>query len=266
MRERDGCSHSSGPKDAIVWESCPGCPKCTPNNGLVLRKGSWRTTTSHESIFMFAKTDSYYCDRDAVATEAAMTTVERNKYSRVLDDEDEQFAVKHEHEFTGQTANLRSVWIISAEPTSEKHYAAYPTALAERCILASTSAGGVCAECGAPWARVVEKSPAGSWSDHANDDERGQIGQNRNYDRGSYIPRQSSNTFRPTCNHIAATKPATVLDPFGGTGRTSIAAIRNGRRAILCELNPASVEISARVVGSENPLFGGVNIVEHTAA
>jgi site-specific DNA-methyltransferase (cytosine-N4-specific) len=36
----------------------------------------------------------------------------------------------------------------------------------------------------------------------------------------------------------------TVLDPFGGSGTTGIAAIELGRKAILIELNPAFVEIS----------------------
>ena len=31
----------------------------------------------------------------------------------------------------------------------------------------------------------------------------------------------------------------TVLDPFGGSGTTGQVAIEHGRRAILCELNPA---------------------------
>ena len=30
----------------------------------------------------------------------------------------------------------------------------------------------------------------------------------------------------------------TVLDPFGGSGTTAGVALRNGRNAILCELNP----------------------------
>lgn len=39
--------------------------------------------------------------------------------------------------------NARSVWTIAQEPTSLDHFAAYPTRLAERCILAGCPAGGV---------------------------------------------------------------------------------------------------------------------------
>lgn len=46
------------------------------------------------------------------------------------------------------------------------HYASFPVALPDRCIRAGTSEAGCCADCGAPWARVVEKvskrkTPAG---------------------------------------------------------------------------------------------------------
>lgn len=38
---------------------------------------------------------------------------------------------------------------------------------------------------------------------------------------------------------LAGSRPGdTVLDPFGGAGTTGLVAQRNGRRAILCELNP----------------------------
>lgn len=41
----------------------------------------------------------------------------------------------------------------------------------------------------------------------------------------------------------------TVLDPFGGSGTTAGVAVRNGRHAILCELNPDyAALVSARVI------------------
>ncbi len=52
----------------------------------------------------------------------------------------------------------------------------------------------------------------------------------------------------------------TVLDPFGGSGTTAGVAIKHGRRAILCELNPDYAEmIPARVraiAGDQPSLFG----------
>ncbi len=53
-------------KTVAVYEPCPGCEKCLPNGGLVLRRGKWRPTTAHEYVFMFSKSDRYFCDGDAV--------------------------------------------------------------------------------------------------------------------------------------------------------------------------------------------------------
>ena len=53
-----------------TWADCPGCEKCAPNGGLVLRRGSWRPTTSHEYIFMMTKTDRYFADGEAVREES----------------------------------------------------------------------------------------------------------------------------------------------------------------------------------------------------
>lgn len=38
----------------------------------------------------------------------------------------------------------------------------------------------------------------------------------------------------------------TVLDPFGGSGTTGVAALKHGRKAVLCELNKEYVEIAER--------------------
>ncbi len=44
------------------WQDCPGCPKCLPNDGLVLRKGSWRPTSSYEHVIFMAKDKDYFAD------------------------------------------------------------------------------------------------------------------------------------------------------------------------------------------------------------
>ena len=48
------------------YTDCPGCEKCAVSGGLVLRRGAWRPTTSHEYIFMLTKTDKYFADGEAV--------------------------------------------------------------------------------------------------------------------------------------------------------------------------------------------------------
>ncbi|WP_205026425.1 DNA-methyltransferase [Cereibacter johrii] len=54
-------------------------------------------------------------------------------------------------------------------------------------------------------------------------------------------------TFPPDliepCILAGAPVGGTVLDPFGGSGTTAGVALKHGRRAILCELNPDSIDL-----------------------
>lgn len=51
---------------------------------------------------------------------------------------------------------------------------------------------------------------------------------------------------------LAGSRPGDlVLDPFGGAGTTALAALKHGRRALLCELNPEYVALAEnRIAGS----------------
>lgn len=48
------------------------------------------------------------------------------------------------------------------------------------------------------------------------------------------------------CVLAGSPEGGTVLDPFGGSGTTGLAAHRHGRKAVLVELNPAYVEIAQK--------------------
>ena len=52
---------------------------------------------------------------------------------------------------------------------------------------------------------------------------------------------------------LAGSRPGgTVLDPFGGSGTTAQVAVEEGREAILCELNPAYIELAhQRIAGTQ---------------
>lgn len=52
------------------------------------------------------------------------------------------------------------VWRVATEAFPLTHFATFPTELVKPCIQAGTSEHGCCAECGAPWRRVVERSRA----------------------------------------------------------------------------------------------------------
>ena len=64
--------------------------------------------------------------------------------------------------------------------------------------------------------------------------------------------------WRPSCKHQAAARPAMVLDPFCGSGRTGVEAVRMGLDFVGVELNPAYVEMATRLIKEEFPLFGAV--------
>lgn len=250
-----GAGVPSATKNA-EWRDCAGCRKCEPNGGYVLRRGKWRPTSSWEPIIMLAKSARYYCDGDAVKTPPAEATTSRDQYSRVIDDPDEQFAVKHDHETICDGANIRDVWSIPAEPLREKHYAAFPTKLVETCLRAGTSAHGYCAKCGSPWCRVVEHKsvphPSPRSSGRAAIDTKG--GNQANGSAGM-APEVETVGWRASCKCGAETRPGLVLDPFTGSGRTGIAAGRLGLDFVGCELNPDYHAMATRLLRDESPLF-----------
>lgn len=257
-----GASSGTANSDmAATWHDCPGCKKCTPHGGYILRRGSWRPTSSYEPVLMLAKSAGYFADGEPVKT----APVGRDKYTRVIDDPDEQFAVKHDHETFCDGANLRDVWTIASEPLKEEHYAAFPTALVEKCLRAGTSAKGYCPECGSPWARVIESVDTGKRQKMADgwDTDPGAHGNIHRDGREQGEPDQpvlASKTvdWRPSCDHAdLEPRAGLVLDPFAGSGRTAIAANSLGLDSIGIELNPDYVTMARRLIHDDAPLFSG---------
>jgi DNA modification methylase len=240
------------------WEPCPGCDKCRPNDGLVLRRGSWRHTRAHEEVFMLVKSASYFCDGEAVRTPPAPSTVSRDKYTRILDDPDEQFSVRHDHETACVSgANPRSVMMLGPEPNHESHYAAFPTGLAAPLLRASTSEKGCCPSCGSSWVRVVERGEShwaalGAARGKAEPESTppGAVGNTRmpNGTVPSLIAASSATlSWCPSCACPPAEPvPQIVLDPFAGTSTTGVVCRRLGLRYVGCELNPKYVEMSEK--------------------
>jgi DNA modification methylase len=124
-----------------------------------------RPTKSHEYLFLLSKSERYYFDAEAVREAHATPEAKRaTKTGRKAMAGQESIrargnmeAADAERYWSPGGRNIRSVWTIPTAPFPEAHFAVFPPALVEPCIKAGTSERGCCAECGAPWKRVVER-------------------------------------------------------------------------------------------------------------
>ena len=248
-----------GSIDPSLLVDCPGCSKCAPHGGYILKISAGRPTKSHEQVFLLTKSARYFYDQEAVreACQSGASDVRKmveglprigGKHKDLVDPLSKASSATNigQRRSVGDPSgrNARSVWTIATEPYSEAHFAVFPSELARRCIRAGTSEKGCCPACGAPWARVVERSGL-PVSDRAN----GTVYTGAAYAHPQSAPRGPKSNFgevvtlttgwRPTCTCDAGEPvPATVLDPFGGAGTTALAAEQLGRDAILIDLNP----------------------------
>lgn len=142
----------------------------------------------------------------------------------------------------GTGRNRRSVWTIATEPYPGAHFATYPSALVKPCILAGTSERGVCPACGKPWTRVVERepNPAGiNGGEHREVRRNGALATRlRDPKREARIGMSATTGWRAGCACDAGEPvPATVLDPFCGSGTTGLVALSYGRDFVGIDLS-----------------------------
>ena len=237
----------------VEWADCPGCPKCAPNDGLVLQRGAWRCTQSHEYLFLLAKSRIYFADGVAVREAAihAGQTISLGPKSLSRGQAAGAGIAPSGNGLAGAVTvgagrNLRSVWVIgTGRSKSKTHFATFPEALVEPAIKAGTSERGACPVCGACWARVVRKTDKPDPSYRGSRFDIGKTGAaERNGDRTQVGDRFLSETiaWRPTCDcrgeNGAAPEPvpALVLDPFAGSGTTLAVAERLGRHSLGIDL------------------------------
>lgn len=90
----------------IIWHK----PNCQPESVKD------RVTVSHEYVFMFSKSESYYFDQESIKESTSDGKGRKNK---------------------------RTVWQINTEPCKEAHFAVFPRALVRPCILAGSPRGGL---------------------------------------------------------------------------------------------------------------------------
>lgn len=213
-----------------------------------------RPTTAHEYLFLLTKSARYFYDAEAIKepAEYGYSPTKGKMFASVGNARSQpRQSGSTTTPGNGGTRNKRSVWSIATAPFAEAHFATFPPLLVEPCILAGTSAHGVCPHCAAPWQRIVKqtrpeyrKVPGTHGTMHTD-------GNGRRYpDR--YDTETATIGWRATCKcgpNYADPIPATVLDPFLGAGTTGLVAARLGRDWIGIELSPAYAEIARRRLG-----------------
>jgi DNA modification methylase len=222
-----------------------------------------RPTKSHEYVFLLTKSARYFYDAEAIreATGNEMSWEEYNK--RTAPGATWQsggltrYAGTNKHD-GGQShpngRNRRTVWTIATEAYPEAHFATYPEALVEPCILAGTSSMGVCPECGKQWERVVSKEYLSKAQyTPKNENLRYENGRGRNVTRMGDGVNTQTLSWQPTCKHTEQPIPAIILDPFLGSGTTASVAKRLGRNWLGFELNPTYIKLAWKRIDQTQP-------------
>ena len=140
-----------------------------------------------------------------------------------------------------------SVWTVPTEPLKVPdelgvdHFAAFPTEWPRRIILGWAPTKGVCTTCGEGLRPDTAKRASGKPTTSAAGGFRSQLmGEpERKADRAEWAPGVSRTTtgWACACDTPGKTRPAVVLDPFGGTGTTAAVAKALGCVGISVDLS-----------------------------
>lgn len=270
-----------------------------------------RPNTAVEYVYLFTKSERYFFDMDAVRVALSSETIPRvlrgvgsnhknatgapgqtphtigkaRKYSegyeninpagRNFRNSDPFFASLQYILDRGQTMLCDTdplALVVNTSGWSGAHFATWPPALVEPMIKAGTSEYGVCAECKAPWERVVERNFSGEYNHEEALRQRkrteGAITGGVNFVTLGRTESISKTTidWRPTCEcrgiyrhvdsgtgdhlgdqeYIPDPIPATILDPFAGSGTTGVVARQLGRHFVGLDLSYQYLHDQAR--------------------
>ena len=215
-----------------------------------------RPTSAWEHIFLLTKQARYFYDLEAVR-EPPSPNNDGKAGIRMPDAARKAMGAEGYKQNERQYdricgANLRNVWHLGPESYAEAHFATFVSEIPRRCIKAGTSERGVCPACGAPWQRVVERN--GNARQTGNDWQEGRsiVGHHGPSRPGSFEANTATTGWQPSCSCDAGDPvPATVLEPFAGSGTTCAVAQNLRRRWVGIELNAEYCDLAIRRIQTQ---------------
>ena len=224
-----------------VWVPCPGCQYCNGTGGWRVRKGRWRPTLAHSMVWVLTGPGHYYADE----------------------------YLMRDRDITETGHNAWTVRQFRRDYRNGKHTAGFPEALPAWCMQAFMPQEGICSECSAPKVRRVQEGAIDHDAQRRSGGDRN--GQYHGVARGNHkqegcqppgeIKKNALASQRqwetlgwvPTCRCGAPFRPATVLDPFCGSGTTLRVARQKGHCGIGLELNASYAADAWNRIVSEEP-------------
>lgn len=216
-------------RNKVIWAKTNAMPCSVPD----------RLSCSHEIIYMLTRSRRYYFDLNAIRV-PAVTPPHRGRASRARVYPPLEAAARNGHvprvdlnrglsalKAAGREShplgkNPGDVWTQASGHYRGAHFATFPTELVRRPLLA-TCPEQVCAACGVPWPRSLQRL------------------------HGRLL---ATGPPRPDCQCFvdgeAVSQPGVVLDPFLGSGTVALAAEQHGRAWVGIELNPAYAALAER--------------------
>lgn len=236
-------------RNEIIWHS----PNKMPEGGA-----RDRCSRDHETVFLLSKKPHYYYDINAIRVphKTLEEEMQRSDFFDVHDynqSADETGKVRRgrrmSEDFNIIGRNERTVWSINTVGYSGSHSATFPPDLPEKCIKAGTSERGVCPKCLSPWKRVVKREFTGEYNKEEALKQRERMkgvisgGLDKVTLGRTNDVKRFTEGWEATCEcviidtttNISAIPdpiPATVLDPFCGSGTTVMVARNLGRSGI----------------------------------
>jgi site-specific DNA-methyltransferase (cytosine-N4-specific) len=213
-------------RSEIIWSKTNPMPE-SPRD---------RPPREHEHIFLFTKSLHYYYDRFGAPEDVVYGDA-------------------------GDIRPCRTVWEIGTQKALVKHFAAFPTALPEKCFRLGASTYGCCPACRKPYRRIIESKRVatrpgktsisykpGNWSRDGESHDSIAMMMERKEKIGNRDPERHTTKYilkgwESACNCNAGDAvPCLVGDIYHGIGRSMIAADRLSMDYLGFEIEPQCIQ------------------------